>query len=313
MTHAAIIRCYSCASIGPFVRHVLCISLHTLILCKQWHHFVKKNLCWPAASAGVTGVAWCWGQNLHMFHHFPFGVGGSVKLLKGLAMTYRVVHVLWTLVATPSSDQGRTTYGYIIEFADFWMFLHLQQTLFYQQLRNEFANFVATHSLSLENYSVQNFPPNLGLVFPRLFRRSKNWMMKNNSCQGGTACGAPANVPRPCFAKSFGVFTGLDIHWIDRLLRMIYHWYIVYMHVDIYFLDFISAILLQILYYSFLFIFTGTGCQFWCQDSSMRMFKLLQWVSQSSLWHFGSIRLSLPQFQGRNPLITGAFFCWVDD
>lgn len=39
------------------------------------------------------------------------------------------------------------------------MFLHLQQTLFYQQLRNEFANFVATHSLSLENYSVQKLSP----------------------------------------------------------------------------------------------------------------------------------------------------------
>lgn len=156
MTHAAIIRCYSCASIGPFVRHVLCIHWS---FANNDITLWKKALCWPAASAGVTGVAWCWGQNLHMFHHFPFGVGGSVKLLKGLAMTYTVVHVLWTLVANPSSDQGRTTYGYTIEFADFWMFLHLQQTLFYQQLRKEFANFVATHSLSLENYSVQKLSP----------------------------------------------------------------------------------------------------------------------------------------------------------
>ena len=53
----------------------------------------------------------------------------------------------------------------------------------------------------------RNFPPNLCLVFPRLFRMSKNWMMKNNSCQGGTACGAP-NVPRPWHSLDRSNFYG---------------------------------------------------------------------------------------------------------
>ncbi len=142
-------------------------ALHALIRCEPWHHFVKKKLCRPAASAGV---AWRWGH----FTHFPFGAFGSEKLLKRLAMTYvtTVVLTLWTLVADAPSDQGRT----IIWIIDYnWIRWRLDSGSFATNLilptveeRNRLTLWLLTVILSLENGSIQNFPPNLCLVFPPL-------------------------------------------------------------------------------------------------------------------------------------------------